>query len=108
MPYWPIGFWFFALALFMGWVMGPATDSVMGAVPEEKAGVASAMNDVTRQVGGRARHGRHRLAGRVVVRLPRSPTRRAGLPPGAAGAVEDSIGGADAVAGQLPADQAGA
>ena len=32
--------------------MAPATDSVMGAVPEAKAGVASAMNDVARQVSG--------------------------------------------------------
>jgi MFS family permease len=52
MPYLPIGIWFVALALALGWIAGPATDSVMGAVPEEKAGVASAMNDVTRQVGG--------------------------------------------------------
>ena len=52
MPYWPLGLWFFGLALSMGWIMGPATDSVMGAVPEEKAGVASAMSDVTRQVAG--------------------------------------------------------
>ncbi len=52
MPYWPLGLWFFGVALSMGCIMGPATDSVMGAVPEEKAGVASAMNDVTRQVGG--------------------------------------------------------
>jgi EmrB/QacA subfamily drug resistance transporter len=52
MPYLPIGAWFFALALSLGWIAGPATDSVMGAVPDEKSGVASAMNDVTRQVGG--------------------------------------------------------
>ena len=52
MPYWPIGLWFFFGALSMGCVMGPATGSVMGAVPKEKSGVASAMNDVTRQVGG--------------------------------------------------------
>jgi EmrB/QacA subfamily drug resistance transporter len=52
MPYLPIGLWFAALALALGWIAGPATDSVMGAVPDEKAGVASAMNDVTRQVGG--------------------------------------------------------
>ena len=44
--------WFFGVALSMGWIIGPATESVMGAVPEEKAGVASAMNDVTRQVAG--------------------------------------------------------
>ena len=42
----------FGLALSMGAVMAPATDSVMSAVPEAKAGVGSAMSDVTRQVGG--------------------------------------------------------
>src|SRR5262245_46396926 len=52
MAYWPIGLWFFGVALSMGSIMGPATASVMSSVPEEKAGVASAMNDVTRQVGG--------------------------------------------------------
>src|SRR5262249_22649378 len=51
-PYWPLAFWFWGLAVSMGWVMAPSTDSVMGAVPPEKSGVASAMNDVTRQVGG--------------------------------------------------------
>ena len=42
----------FGLALSMGAAMAPATDAVMGAVPESKAGVGSAMSDVTRQVGG--------------------------------------------------------
>ena len=42
----------FGLALSMGSAMAPATDSVMSAVPEAKAGVGSAMSDVTRQVGG--------------------------------------------------------
>jgi DHA2 family multidrug resistance protein-like MFS transporter len=42
----------FGLALSMGVVMAPATDAVMSAVPEAKAGVGSAMSDVTRQVGG--------------------------------------------------------
>src|SRR3954464_9882964 len=41
MPYWPLGLWFFFGALNMGWVMGPATESVMGSVPPEKSGVAS-------------------------------------------------------------------
>ena len=42
----------FGLALSMGAAMAPATESVMSAVPEAKAGVGSAMSDVTRQVGG--------------------------------------------------------
>jgi hypothetical protein len=32
--------------------MAPSTDAVMGAVPEEKAGVGSAMNGVSRMVAG--------------------------------------------------------
>ena len=47
-----LGFVTFGLALSMGSAMAPATDSVMSAVPEAKAGVGSAMSDVTRQVGG--------------------------------------------------------
>jgi hypothetical protein len=32
--------------------MAPATESVMGALPRDKAGVGSAVNDTTRQMGG--------------------------------------------------------
>jgi EmrB/QacA subfamily drug resistance transporter len=39
-------------ALGMGLTMGPATESIMGSLPRTKAGVGSAMNDTTRQVGG--------------------------------------------------------
>jgi EmrB/QacA subfamily drug resistance transporter len=40
------------LATGMGLTMAPATESIMGSLPREKAGVGSAMNDTTRQVGG--------------------------------------------------------
>jgi len=40
------------LAFGMGCVMAPATESIMGSLPREKAGVGSAMNDTTRQIGG--------------------------------------------------------
>jgi EmrB/QacA subfamily drug resistance transporter len=40
------------LALGMGNIMAPATDSIMGSLPRAKAGVGSAVNDTTRQVGG--------------------------------------------------------
>jgi EmrB/QacA subfamily drug resistance transporter len=40
------------MAMGMGLVMAPATDSVMGSLPLAKAGVGSAVNDTTRQVGG--------------------------------------------------------
>jgi EmrB/QacA subfamily drug resistance transporter len=40
------------MAIGMGLTMAPATDSIMGSLPRAKAGVGSAMNDTTRQVGG--------------------------------------------------------
>jgi MFS family permease len=42
----------FIMAVGMGLTMAPATESVMGSLPREKAGVGSAVNDTTRQVGG--------------------------------------------------------
>jgi EmrB/QacA subfamily drug resistance transporter len=40
------------MALGMALVMAPATESVMGSLPRSKAGVGSAVNDTTRQMGG--------------------------------------------------------
>jgi EmrB/QacA subfamily drug resistance transporter len=40
------------LAIGMGLTMAPATESIMGSLPRNKAGIGSAMNDTTRQVGG--------------------------------------------------------
>ncbi|MCH8910741.1 MAG: MFS transporter [Chloroflexi bacterium] len=50
--YWLIGLAVFLISAAMGSIMAPSTNAVMGAIPEHKAGVGSAMNDVTRQVGG--------------------------------------------------------
>jgi fucose permease len=40
------------LGLGIGVAMTPATDAIMGALPKEKAGAGSAMNDVLRELGG--------------------------------------------------------
>lgn len=40
------------MAAGMALVMAPATESVMGSLPRSKAGVGSAVNDTTRQMGG--------------------------------------------------------
>jgi Na+/melibiose symporter-like transporter len=40
------------LAVGIALVMAPATESIMGSLPRAKAGVGSAVNDTTRQVGG--------------------------------------------------------
>jgi predicted MFS family arabinose efflux permease len=40
------------VALGIGIAMSPATNSIMGSIPVNEAGVGSAMNDTTRQIGG--------------------------------------------------------
>lgn len=51
-PYVVVISYFVVMASGMGMTMAPATESVMGSLPREKAGVGSAVNDTTRQVGG--------------------------------------------------------
>ena len=94
------------MAYGMGNIMAPSTDAVMGAVPVAKAGVASATNDVTRQVAGAIGVA---VIGSVFNSAYQSnmASAVAQLPPEAAEAAGDSIGAALAVAAQLPA-QAGA
>jgi len=40
------------IATGLGLTSGPATESIMGALPADKAGVGSAVNDTTRELGG--------------------------------------------------------
>jgi MFS family permease len=40
------------IAAGLGFVMAPATEAIMGSLPAEKAGVGSAVNDTTRELGG--------------------------------------------------------
>ena len=79
--------------------MSPTTDLLMSAVPREKAGMGSAMNDTTRELGASlgvavfgsllASRYAHQLADHV-----------AGLPAQAREAAEGSLGGALSVAGR--------
>jgi EmrB/QacA subfamily drug resistance transporter len=104
---WIVSGTLFVLAIGMANVMAPATGAVMSAVPEAKAGVGSAMNDLLRQLGGALGVAvigsvmntayRDRMAGAV-----------SGLPAQAAAAAGDSVGAAVAIAGRLggPAGQA--
>jgi EmrB/QacA subfamily drug resistance transporter len=103
MPYWPIAAWFFVLAVSVGWIMAPATGAVMGAVPESKAGVGSAMNDVTRQVASALGVA---VIGSLTTSLYTSTMEdeTGGLPADAAEAAQDSVGGAVAVADGMPGE----
>jgi len=40
------------MAIGFAQILAPATESILGSLPREKAGVGSAMNDTTRQIGG--------------------------------------------------------
>ena len=51
-PYPIVIAYFMMMAAGMGMTMAPATEAVMGSLPRAKAGVGSAINDTTRQVGG--------------------------------------------------------
>jgi EmrB/QacA subfamily drug resistance transporter len=50
--YWVVLAFLMLLAAGMAATMAPATDSIMGEVPPNKAGVGSAINDTTRELGG--------------------------------------------------------
>ncbi|MGW8952815.1 DHA2 family efflux MFS transporter permease subunit [Streptomyces sp. NPDC055709] len=51
-PLWALEIAFFIQGAGMGHVMSPVTVTVMQALPREKAGVASAINNTFRQIGG--------------------------------------------------------
>ena len=92
------------MGIGMGLAMTPATDSIMGSVPREKAGVGSAVNDTTREVGGAL--GVAVLGSLLAASYHSSMDGSAALgalPAPAASVAHDSLGGAVQVAGQLGA-----
>ncbi|MFW0795023.1 MFS transporter [Gordonia sp. CPCC 205515] len=50
--YWLLLSGLLPLGAGMGWAMTPATSSITGALPDAQQGVASALNDLSREVGG--------------------------------------------------------
>jgi MFS family permease len=90
------------LGLGMGTAMAPATESIMGSLPLAKAGVGSAMNDTTRQIGGALGVA---ILGSILASSYGSAMESvvASLPPQAAEIAGDSVGGAMAVASQAGA-----
>ncbi|MFC1926590.1 hypothetical protein ACFLWV_02440 [Chloroflexota bacterium] len=50
--YWQLGLMFFGLGLSLGYIAAPATEAIMGALSEARAGIGSAMNTVSRMVAG--------------------------------------------------------
>jgi hypothetical protein len=78
----------------LGLVTAPATEAILGAVPKEKAGVGSALNDATRLFGSALGVG---IIGSVAASVYGSritAVLHAGLPVRAAAAAKGSVGGA--------------
>ncbi len=88
------------LATGMALTMAPATESIMGSLPRAKAGVGSAVNDTTRQVGGALGVA---IVGSVMASVYGSRVAdafsSAGLPQPAVDQAENGLGQALAIAG---------
>ncbi|GAA0741627.1 MFS transporter [Dactylosporangium roseum] len=92
-----VGVLFFVMGVGMANVMPPATESIMAALPREKAGVGSAVSNTIRQVGGALGVA---ALGAIVSSFYRDDmaSATAGLPAAARNAAGESISGAYGVA----------
>ncbi len=77
----------------------PGTNAIMESIPQQKAGVGSAVNDTTREVGGALGIG---ILGSIAASYYRSSVNIDQLPEPARSAAGESIGAALQVAAQLP------
>jgi MFS transporter, DHA2 family, multidrug resistance protein len=84
-----------------------ATDLAVGSAPPERAGAASAITETSAEFGGALGIAVLGVVGTAVYRGQMADGVPAGVPGEAAAAARDTLGGAVAVAGQLP-DRAGA
>jgi DHA2 family multidrug resistance protein-like MFS transporter len=100
-PYLIIAGAFALLGAGMSITVAPATGEIMASVPLSKAGVGSAVNDTTRELGGALGIA---IMGSIVNTAYRSGIELdgLGLPAGARAAAEESIGAANAVADGAP------
>ena len=99
---------FVLMSAGVGFTMPPATESIMGSLPRDKAGVGSAVNDTTRQMGGAIGVA---LIGSVVASIfssrVDSVAARFGVSGGDLAEARSSLGGALKVAGELGTDASG-
>lgn len=99
-PIWMVLVLTFVQGVGMANIMPPATESIMSALPREKAGIGSAVSNTVRQVAGALGVA---VLGSVLSAVYRSEIASAlgGLPGPARDAAEESISGAYAAAAQL-------
>lgn len=94
----------FAFGIGLSLTSTPATESIMGSLPRNRAGVGSAVNDTTRQIGGAL--GVAVIGTIFAARYHASLGDLSGFAAPVADAARNSIGRAIVTAQSLPADQA--
>jgi EmrB/QacA subfamily drug resistance transporter len=103
-PYWFIVVSMFFMGTGLGLVNAPATEAIMGSLPPAKAGIGSAVNDTTRELGGTLGVA---IVGSLFASVYGSAIaegfRGTPVPAEAVQAAQDSVGAAYAVAEQAPA-----
>ncbi len=89
------------MAAGLGLTTSPATEAIMGALPQAKAGVGSAVNDTTRELGGTLGVA---VVGSVFASLygPQIVDALRGSPAAVVEAAESSVAAAVVVAGEVP------
>ncbi len=95
-PQWVVELQMFGMGAGMGLTMTPATNAIMGAVPREKAGAGSAVNNTVRQVAG--------ALGVAILGSVLSVAFRADLGSGTPAQVAANLDRPAAVVSQLPAN----
>jgi EmrB/QacA subfamily drug resistance transporter len=93
------------IAAGLGLTTSPATEAIMGALPEAKAGVGSAVNDTTRELGGTLGVA---VVGSVFASIygPEVAAALRGQPAEVVAAAEESMGAAVALSAQVPGGEA--
>ena len=106
-PYWAVGVVIAVVGFAAATIFAPSTEAVMGSVPEEKAGIGSAINDLTRLIAtalGIA------VIGSAMNSIYSSKVAAAvtALPAEVAAAAKDSVGAALQIAASLPGESGSA
>jgi MFS transporter, DHA2 family, multidrug resistance protein len=96
------------ISLGLAPVFGLTTELIVGSAPPERAGAASGISETGAELGGALGLALLGSIGVSIYRRALDPSLLAGLPPDAATAARDTLGGAVGVAGILPASSADA
>jgi EmrB/QacA subfamily drug resistance transporter len=103
--FWVMGLVLFGIGFFLGNIAAPSADAVMGALPEERAGIGSAMNSASRIIAGSLGIA---VLGTALSLIYTSSFNKAasalpGMTPEIIKPASDSVGAAVTIASKLPA-----